>query len=67
MAEIHVEPRKKTANNSWIWIVLVLLVVAALVYYFISRNNAATTTTSPADTTGHIALPLPTSERTAFL
>ncbi len=40
MAEINVEPRKSSGNNSWIWIILVLAIVAAAAY-FLTRNNDA--------------------------
>jgi len=54
MAEIHVEPKKHTANSSWIWIVLVLIIAAAVVYYLVSRNKTTNNATPPANTTGAI-------------
>jgi hypothetical protein len=32
MAEIHVEPRRRSL--AWLWILLALIVVGGLVYYF---------------------------------
>lgn len=37
MAEIRVEPRRK--SRAWLWIVLLLVVVAALVYYVLYYRN----------------------------
>ncbi|MBB1284507.1 hypothetical protein HRH25_08995 [Flavisolibacter sp. BT320] len=68
MAEIHVEPKKHTSNNSWIWIVLVLLIAAAIVYFLVARNNNdADAATVPANTTGAISLPQVVSASTVHL
>jgi len=32
MAEIHVEPRRRSL--AWLWVLLGLIVIGALVYYF---------------------------------
>jgi hypothetical protein len=37
MAEIRVEPRRRSAV--WLWIVLALLVVAGLVYYLLYYHH----------------------------
>ena len=53
MAEIHVEPRKKsTGSNTWIWI-LVALIIIAVVAYLVYQNQTGnapavdTTNTAP--------------------
>jgi hypothetical protein len=37
MAEIRVEPRRRSL--AWLWILLVLIVVAGLCYYFLYYRN----------------------------
>jgi hypothetical protein len=58
MAELHVEPRKKSATPSWVWI-LVGLVIIAVVIYFVTRNNnnnSNTTTANPNGTTSYVQM-----------
>lgn len=66
MAEIHVEPKKKGSNTSWLWIVLALIVAAVVIYFLLNRNTTDATTTTPADTTGSISVP-PTPYHRAVL
>jgi hypothetical protein len=40
MAEIRVEPRRR--SMVWLWIVLALLIAGGLVYYFLYYRNGAT-------------------------
>ena len=37
MAEIRVEPRRR--SMAWLWILLVLIIVGGLVYYFVYYRN----------------------------
>ncbi len=37
MAEIRVEPKRR--STAWLWILLVLIVAAALAYYFFYYRN----------------------------
>jgi hypothetical protein len=39
MAEIHVEPRRR--SMVWLWIVLALIIAGCLVYYFLYYRNGA--------------------------
>ena len=39
MAEIHVEPRRRSL--AWLWILLVLIIAAGLVYYFLYYRNGS--------------------------
>ena len=39
MAEIHVEPRRRSL--AWLWILLALIVVGGLVYYFLYYRNGS--------------------------
>lgn len=39
MAEIHVEPRRRSL--AWLWILLVLIIVGGLVYYFVYYRGAS--------------------------
>ncbi len=39
MAEIHVEPRRRSL--AWLWILLALIVVGGLVYYFVYYRGAS--------------------------
>ena len=32
MANLHVQPKRK--SNAWIWIVILIIIIAAAVYYF---------------------------------
>ena len=43
MAEIRVQPRKR--SMAWLWILLALLIIAALVYFFVLAPNAMTPAT----------------------
>ena len=38
MAEIRVEPRRR--SMAWLWILLALIVVGGLVYYFVYYRSA---------------------------
>lgn len=38
MAEIHVQPKKKS-SSAWVWILISLLIIAAIVVYVMMRNN----------------------------
>lgn len=40
MAEIHIEPRRR--SMVWLWIVLALIIAGGLVYYFLYYRNGAT-------------------------
>jgi hypothetical protein len=40
MAEIHVEPRRR--SMIWLWIILALIIAGGLVYYFLYYRNGAT-------------------------
>lgn len=48
MAEIRVEPRKR--SMTWLWLILLIAVIAAAVWYFTSNGHplSATTATSLA-------------------
>ncbi|HWH51967.1 MAG TPA: hypothetical protein VN651_10540 [Gemmatimonadaceae bacterium] len=37
MAEIRVEPRRR--SRAWLWVLLVLIIVAGLVWYFLYYRN----------------------------
>jgi hypothetical protein len=39
MAEIRVEPRRRSL--AWLWILLVLIIVGGLVYYFLYYRNGS--------------------------
>ena len=39
MAEIRVEPRRRSL--AWLWILLVLIIAAGLVYYFLYYRNGS--------------------------
>lgn len=39
MAEIHVEPRRRSL--AWLWILLALIIVGGLVYYFVYYRGAS--------------------------
>lgn len=56
MAEIRVEPKRRSLV--WLWVIIALIIIAALVYYFLfyqSAPGAAPATTSEA---GHALLRL---------
>lgn len=38
MAEIHVEPRRRSL--AWLWILLVIIIAALLIYYFVYYRGA---------------------------
>lgn len=67
MAEIRVEPRKK--SRGWLWLVLLLIVIAAILYYLYASGmlgggaTSPTTpdspTTTPATPTSMIPGPVP--------
>jgi hypothetical protein len=40
MAEIRIEPRRR--SMVWLWIVLALIIAGGLVYYFLYYRNGAT-------------------------
>jgi hypothetical protein len=40
MAEIHIEPRRR--SMVWLWIVLALIIAGGAVYYFLYYRNGAT-------------------------
>ncbi len=45
MANLHVQPKKK--SNAWLWVVLLIIIIAAAAYYFLvfkkqlPANNSA--------------------------
>jgi hypothetical protein len=39
MAEIHVEPRRRSL--AWLWILLALIIAGGLVYYFLYYRNGS--------------------------
>lgn len=42
MAEIHVQPKKKT-SSAWLWILISLIIIAAIAVYILMRNNTLDT------------------------
>lgn len=42
MAELHVEPKKRSATPTWLWIVIALLIIGAVVYFLMRKNDSAT-------------------------
>lgn len=42
MAEIHVQPKKRTPS-SWLWILISLIIIAAIAIYILMRNNTLDT------------------------
>lgn len=32
MANLHVQPKRK--SNAWLWIIILIIIIAAVVYYF---------------------------------
>jgi hypothetical protein len=40
MAEIHVQPKKRT-SSAWVWILLSLIIIAAIAVYIYMRDNTA--------------------------
>ena len=42
MAEIHVQPKKRT-SSSWLWILISLIIIAAIAIYILMRNNTLDT------------------------
>ncbi len=40
MAEIHVQPKKRT-SSTWVWILLSLIIIAAIAVYILMRDNTA--------------------------
>jgi hypothetical protein len=53
MADIRVEPDKKSTPNPMVWVwVLVVLAIAAIAY-FLLRDNNTNETERPADTTSY--------------
>lgn len=41
MAEIHVEPKRRSLT--WLWVVIALLIIIGLIWYFMSNRGAGTT------------------------
>ena len=59
MAEIRVEPKRRSL--AWLWIIIVLLVIAALAYYFLyyrGGQGSTTRTTSMTSVTSITPPPL---------
>ena len=44
MAEIRVEPKRR--SMTWLWVVVLLLVLAAVAFFLLNRNGSLTTQTS---------------------
>ncbi len=42
MAEIHVEPKRRS-SLTWLWVVIVLLIIIGVIWYFMSNRGAGTT------------------------
>lgn len=42
MAEIHVEPKRRS-SLTWLWVVIVLLIIVGLIWYFASNRGSGTT------------------------
>lgn len=42
MAEIHVEPKRRS-SLTWLWVVIALIIIAALIWYFVSNRGTGTT------------------------
>ena len=58
MAEIRVEPKRRSLT--WLWVLLALLVLAALAWWFLLGGNAGAGADAAGDTTrtGFIDAPL---------
>lgn len=42
MAEIHVEPKRRS-SLTWLWVVIVLLIIIGLIWYFASNRGPGVT------------------------
>jgi len=56
MAEIRVEPKRRSL--AWLWVLLLLIVAAGVAWYFMYYNKAPAAATTPT-TTGLRVAPAP--------
>jgi len=41
MANLHVQPKRK--SNLWIWLIIIILIIAAAVYYYVNYYSKGIT------------------------